>query len=619
MATISSLGPRLASTLEVGTMQEPLKQRPRIERFEPLFLPRPCLIPTFLSLLEKKKDQVKDLPFPIDYRMRFVLHFGLVSQAFRSCALEAVSEFFLSGNATFSYPKAESVLQWLQRELPKDSFKPQLAINSLPQTLPTDLSITALSITCSEQRPVWEFCSFLRQNNLELVESFTSNIRIGPNMCDVIAAELPSLRSLTLYPLSDDPGDFTFPDSLGGLFHLEFGGCGSKYTEFVTIDVSALINLKVLICNGLFSSAGINGLSNLHNLKALTLVGAVLCDELSSKARLSSICLQYVTEDVQQTIFSQKEVVTNAKTELLLVADLRDSIYWVYRSSLNNLAVRFEFETFSTEKTPLLESLCVVDSSTLILDECPRLGSCTIGSSLDEIEIHSSLQLHELCVMDVHYSILLFLLSNTSVLRSLKITGIHSLDEMDDIPNMTLSYLRSLDLSNSRDGDDTGVFLKLLPSLPRLSRMCLDDLTDIDLKFLDSKCPRLETLILYNCSVTGNLAKPNTSVTILKVFGNSSTYLFDCIDFLPGFRSVKHLTLEFHRDSLLFDFILLPPNVRFLALNAPYEMICCGLLACDKLERVSGTLNVIGDAERAYRWLDHFTSRKNLFSLLILN
>ncbi|KAL0217916.1 hypothetical protein RCL1_008765 [Eukaryota sp. TZLM3-RCL] len=619
MVTSTSSGPRLASILQQSSDQEPQRQKARDSCHHPIFLPRPCLVTTFFFLLHKRKEQEQDIPRSFDHCIRFVLHFGMVSCSFRNHSLESVSEFLSSSNVCFSCPSNESALLWFHHKLPS-SFQPELMIETLPNSLPKAFNVTALSVVCYDELSVLDLCIFFRENDLTLIQKFATSTEIGPNTCEIITDQMPLLRVLSIQRLSfsNVGGSFNFPKTLSKLAYLDCRVSASTYDSNI-LNVSALTSLNTFICFGM-AGTSIQGLPCLDKLENLTLVDILSSDDLHFQAKLKQITLHYVPIEVLEPILSQREIVSEARLEIFSIQAIPDSVSWIFDSILTSLSFEENFHgsSFSSHDFPFLETLKLEDVSSLVLGDLRRLNKCTFKSLLNNVEISSTLYLSELQVDEIAFNILLHLLSKTPMLRCLKVEEIEDIDEVTDIPRIDLPYLSLLQISGSGDNYNAEVFLKIIPPLQRLSRLHLSTFSNLDSKLFNSY-PRLQTLILEECSIVGKLSRPNTTVRILKVTASSSTPSFDCPDFLADLLAVEHLTLELKRESMLFDCLLLPPNVRFLSCHAPYEVMCSSLLASTKLEKVSGILRVKGNIERAQKWLDHFNSRRDLFSSLVLH
>ncbi|KAL0217836.1 hypothetical protein RCL1_008685 [Eukaryota sp. TZLM3-RCL] len=586
---------------------------------QPIFLPRPCLVPTLLFLLQKRKEHEQDIPKFIDYRIRFVLHFGMVSLAFRNIAMEAASEFFLSGNACFSYPNDESTLIWFNRKL-HDSFKPELTLETSQHALPKGLYTTALNLNFGDKPTICDFCAFIRVNDLTLIQKFTTDVEIGPNTCEIIANQMPSLWFLSIQRLIIPTGKirFDFPNTLSKITYLEFHVSGSNGDNNV-VNVSALLELKVLHCFGIHDTS-VLGLSSLETLAIITLSGITSCDSLCSSIRPKEVKLECVSDELLTTVLGQKDVFSIAKLELMSSSDLPETLSWVGESILRSLVWEKTFlgATFSTQNYPLLETVALEDRSRITIENCPRLNKCSLKSIYTNIVISSTLYLSELQVEGMTFRSLLHLLSKTPTLRCLEVTEILNWKVLKDVPEITLPCLKYFHLSDAIISTNSQLLLTVLPPLPQLSRLSLFKLRNITFTSLNYQYPLLETLIIDQCNVVGNLYQPNTTVSILKVISPTIDLMFDVPDFLADFLAVEYLILEFNVHMLEWDCILLPPNIRFLSCVAMYKTLCSSLLASTKLEKVSGILRVKDDIERAHKWLEHFTSRRDLYSSLVL-
>ncbi|KAL0220673.1 hypothetical protein RCL1_000527 [Eukaryota sp. TZLM3-RCL] len=591
----------------------------------PLQLPRSCLTLGLSLCLESQVDLQSKFFDPILVSARFLFKYANTSSSFRSLALDVVSHFFTSTNCVSSFVRYQSLLTLIQKLRRFQSFAVSVTLPLRMTQPPRGLQIhslqinTLLSFQDSTNTLEDQLVSLFDEITCSCVQHLAFSFNLSNSICKLITTKLPLLSSLTLFNIKLSNSVCVIPPVLNFLscFSLE-SGLISVNSPFNMLSVSNLINLKslVVMCPLHIS---LYGLSSLAKLKCLTLGNISRCDSLHGDASLSYAKFVKLSSSSCEEIFSNIGAFQNCELMMVncdfdtnlgltitpLIAELQ---------SFNRGQASFSF-TLSSNYTCLQRLHLSSDRDVTIdfafVEPLQSLSLDFVSESPISLLVPHQLFILELTLAALDLNSTLLLLRNCPLIKSLKCSFMEF--ELYELITCPLNYLTKLQLR------DTSGLYSCLPVLPRCVSLYLDNVSDFQVKSVNSKLPKLRYLTVLNCSFDGEISKLNNAITLMKV-KYSPTICTDPL-FLSPFHSLSHLSLDSPSVDTSIEPLVLPPNLKTIECATYYWFVKDTLMNTSSLEVISGQLTVREfEEEEANIWFSKLCSlRKDLKVSMILN
>ncbi|KAL0212188.1 hypothetical protein RCL1_005814 [Eukaryota sp. TZLM3-RCL] len=529
---------------------------------------RLCLFRVVYSHLDSLIAASTDISFePV---LNLLCKMGNVSNFFRCTTLEAIGQFFNINQVPFlTVGQASFLLNFLSRSHPKLHLP--LSVNvCLQETLPLSPTNFVLfsDINDVDEQPL---VTFLKTSDLTSLKHLTLNgvlIDFVHNL-----PLIPSLQSLTVENgyASDR---FNFPSTLSHIKCLCVRFLSSTHTGWcyytpsslqlqpVHCDVSNLVALTKLSLHA--ENGVVIGLDKLPVLKSLCLNGINSCSSLHNNCKLVALNLTFVSVECFSTLQQSGRGVEGCKLEISRCSWSK-GFPTAFNSSLVFFDITDNFDEldFSLDKLSALETLWIKnDKRTVVrINDYTRLNCLGVLNPNTVFEFGPQFHcfyLSKLVLAGLSTEAVSLLISFCPYLRHLvvinakrtcSIVSFNSLvsKSQTKTPDMSL-HLNFLELVNVEG------FFRLLPSLPRLNTLTLDEVVDFSMTSIEL-FPNLSVLQLCRMKITDRSLHPNYSLDFLRLT-RCNIY---CPDFILPFERLQYFSLLFPK--VFVNYLLVP---RFL-------------------------------------------------------